>query len=94
MRTLIENEDGRVTLEWHDELKIWIVHLALSCWSLEKYKEYLTIWGQLLKQLNSEGIEALYACAPQDDKRKKLMEMFGLTELGVVEGKSIMRIKT
>lgn len=94
MRTLFSNEHVTLTLEQSIETGLWMVHLNMTTWSHQMYKQYLVQWMHILQQLNSEGIQELYSCLPADGKAQKLIRMFGFKKLAVVDGKIIQRIET
>ena len=85
MKTVYEDNDVIVKLEWFEELKAYTIHTEVHNWSLSKYKKYIHILGKILNNLKSEGHTKLYAIPPTE-KEQKWEELFGFKETCMTYG--------
>ena len=86
---IINNDDGRLCIQWVDGLPF--IHLQLYNWSKSAYKKYKSIWNELLKNLSIKGVPCVFVIIPDnDDKLYHFEQMFGFEEAEHGDGYFLM----
>lgn len=89
MREIIKvYEDQECWLGYSTEENLYFLHTEVYSWSLSKYKKYLGILSNVLKQIPAKKVYSL--C--QNEKTKKFNALFGFTYLGSWNNHSIMEL--
>jgi FPC/CPF motif-containing protein YcgG len=74
--------DSFVGISYNQELKGYIMHVALYDWSLSEYKRYKEIFKLIKKSLSRLTPEVYSLCVTQ--KHLKFNKMFGFKDTGLV----------
>ena len=80
MEVLIDNENGKLSVEWH--YGVPLLHLEVYKWSHTLLKTYfLPMWTIVLEYLKSEGAPSVCAVIKSDDyKIAKFHKIMGMHE--------------
>jgi len=89
MRETLYKTDGvHLEIEVDDELPY--LHCQITDWNRDKYMEYLEVFVSIQESLKANGLDYLFAWAP-DDKVRRFAEMFGFkTVITDMDGVSLM----
>lgn len=79
INTIIENDDWKIYCETSPSMpNAVIIHCKVYNWSHTKVKEYLSIWDNIVADLNSKGVTDIGTLVePDNDKLLKFATMFG-----------------
>ena len=93
MEILYTDEDITISLEYHENTKMYFVHTKVISWSLSKYKKYILIVGKELNKLEIRGIKQVFAIPPSE-KEEKWQMLFGFSDTGMrIKEYKVMRLQ-
>jgi hypothetical protein len=86
---VINNEDGRLRIQWVNDLAF--IHLQLYNWTPSAFKKYKRIWSEFLKDLSNKDVPCVFVLIPDDDEKLYHFEqMFGFEEAEHGDGYFLM----